>query len=366
MKVEVVVVSKEIIKPSSPTPDLLRKYQLSYIDQIAPPLFMPYIYFYPADGRSSNWERSNRMKESLPEALTRFYPLAGKLVDRLYVDCNDVGVEFFQAKAEVKLSEILSNPIPGELNKFLPHDPNDFRDFCTAVQVSFLTCGGMAVGFVVSHKIADAVSMGMFINSWAAITRGDSDIPYPKFEGATLFPPRNLGSQSDLVIKERPVTKLFVFSKSKIDALKDKYAKINGGRLRPTRIEALSTFVWSRFMASTQAKSNDNKIYSLIEPIINLRPRFEPPLTNYYFGNIWWPIGATLTMTDKDYEKESFKLVGKIREAITSVNRDYVAKLREGLIPKLDIIDEHLVRFGFTSLCRFPLYDVDFGWGKPI
>ncbi|KAL0327329.1 UNVERIFIED_CONTAM: (13S,14R)-1,13-dihydroxy-N-methylcanadine 13-O-acetyltransferase AT1 [Sesamum angustifolium] len=25
-----------------------------------------------------------------------------------------------------------------------------------------------------------------------------------------------------------------------------------------------------------------------------------------------------------------------------------------------------LVTFNFTSLCRFPLYEADFGWGKPV
>ncbi|KAL2559902.1 HXXXD-type acyl-transferase family protein [Forsythia ovata] len=310
MKVEVVVISKEIIKPSSSTPDFLRKYKLSYLDQLSPTLFMPLVYFYPADGKISNWERSNQLKKSLPEALTRFYPLAGRIVDNFYVDCNDAGVEFFQAKAEVELSKILSNPIPDELNKFLPHDPHDFRDFCMAVQVSFLNCGGMVVGLMISHKIVDATSLHMFANSWAAIARGDTDIPYPKFDAATIFPPKDhVPGSNDLVIKkESTVTKLLVFSTSKIDALKDEYANTNGEKRRPTRIEALSTFIWSRFMASTQVDENPNKIY-LIEPIVNLRPRFDPPLSNDYFGNIWRPASAIMTM-DKDY----CGVVDKIRE----------------------------------------------------
>ncbi|KAL2543327.1 HXXXD-type acyl-transferase family protein [Abeliophyllum distichum] len=364
MKVEVVVISKEIIKPSSSTPDFLRKYKLSYLDQISPTLFMPLVYFYPADGKISNWERSNQLKKSLSEALTRFYPLAGRVVDNLYVDCNDEGVEFFQANAKVEMSEILSNPIPGELKQFLPYDLNDSREYCMAVQVSFLNCGGMAVGLIISHKIADAMSLHMFANSWAGIACGDTDIPYPKFEAATIFPPRDHVPVSKSVTKEEIVTKIFVFPTSKIDALKDRYSNTNGEKRRPTRIEALSTFIWSRFMSSTQVEANTNKIYS-IEPIVNLRPRFDPPLSNDYFGNFWRPASLIITM-DKDYEKESCGVVDKIREAISNVNGDYVAKLRQGYAAEMDIKDEKLVRFVFTSLCRFPIYEVDFGWGRPI
>ncbi|KAL2543328.1 HXXXD-type acyl-transferase family protein [Abeliophyllum distichum] len=366
MKVEVVVIYKEIIKPSSPTPDFLRKYKFSYLDQISPTLFMPLVYFYPADGKISNWERSNQLKKSLSEALTRIYRLAGRVVDNLYVDCNDAGVEFFQAKAEVEQSKILSNPIPDELNKFLPHDPNDFRDFCMAVQVSFLNCGGMVVGLMISHKIADAMSLHMFAKSWAAIARGDTNIPDPKFDAATIFPPKDHVPGSNQVIKEEStVTKIFVFPTSKIDVHIDKYANTNGEKRRPTRIEALSTFIWSRLMASTQVEENPNKIYS-IEPIVNLRPRFDPPLSNDYFGNFWRAASLIITM-DKDYDKQSCGFVDKIREAISNVNGDYVARLRQGNATKTDIKDEQqLVRFLFTSLCRFPIYEVDFGWGRPI
>ncbi|ONI30186.1 hypothetical protein PRUPE_1G235900 [Prunus persica] len=50
MKVEVEVISKEIIKPSSPTPDHLRYLQLSFLDQLAPPVYNPFVLFYEFNG----------------------------------------------------------------------------------------------------------------------------------------------------------------------------------------------------------------------------------------------------------------------------------------------------------------------------
>ncbi|KAL2483251.1 HXXXD-type acyl-transferase family protein [Forsythia ovata] len=70
---------------------------------------------------------------------------------------------------------------------------------------------------------------------------------------------------------------------------------------------------------------------------------------------------------DKDYEKENCGVVDKIREAISNVNGDYLTKLQQDYTVKMDIKDEQqLVRFVFTSLCRFPIYEVDLGWGRPI
>ena len=52
---------------------------------------------------------------------------------------------------------------------------------------------------------------------------------------------------------------------------------------------------------------------------------------------------------------------------------DYVKKLQEGnehldLIKEIGgkIMKENIVPLYFTSLCRFPIYEVDFGWGNPI
>jgi hypothetical protein len=71
MKVDVQVISTDTIKPSSSTPDHLRHHTLSFIDQIAPPFFMPFLLFYPRDGVAhlTSEERQGRIKQSLAEAL---------------------------------------------------------------------------------------------------------------------------------------------------------------------------------------------------------------------------------------------------------------------------------------------------------
>ena len=82
MKIEIEVISSEIIKPSSPTPDHLRHYQLSFLDQISPPTYNPLLLFYPADGdvKINNIEKPNHLKQSLSEVLNLYYPWCNHII----------------------------------------------------------------------------------------------------------------------------------------------------------------------------------------------------------------------------------------------------------------------------------------------
>ncbi|KAL6983429.1 shikimate O-hydroxycinnamoyltransferase [Sarracenia purpurea var. burkii] len=71
-------------------------------------------------------------------------------------------------------------------------------------------------------------------------------------------------------------------------------------------------------------------------------------------------------------EGDRFRIVNQVREAIRKVDGDYVRMLR-GEDNHLKFLKEgaknfktgEVVSFSFSSLCRFPLYEADFGWGKP-
>ncbi|XVE85231.1 hypothetical protein DITRI_Ditri17bG0075000 [Diplodiscus trichospermus] len=376
MKIQ--IIGKDTIKPSSPTPDHLRNLQFSFLDQISTPVFMPLVFFYPidCDVNVGNFNRTQRLKKSLSETLTRFYPLAGRVKDNALIDCNDEGVHLFQARVKCQLSDVVRQPEPDQLNKLLPYELDNVGDLILAIQVNMFDCGGMAIGVCISHKISDALSLVMFLNNWAATARGDSDADTvsPRFDLATLFPPRSISGfkPSTGIIKGKIVTRRFVFSASVIAALRAKYADDGASgeiQRRPTRIEALSAFIWSRFMAATQGKPDPEKLYTVLHAV-NLRTRMDPPLPEYYFGNI---SRFTVALPSINSDEECFGIVSEVRDAIRKIDGDYVRKLQEGS-EHLNFMKERaekmtkgdVISFSFTSLCRFPLYETDFGWGKPI
>ncbi|KAM3749662.1 hypothetical protein ACB098_05G203500 [Castanea mollissima] len=376
MKVEVEVFSNESIKPSSPTPTHLRYYQLSFLDQISPPVYASFLFFYTKNDAYSKISTdttksfSSVLKQSLSDVLTRYYPLAGRIKDNLNVDCNDEGVLFREAQVKYKLSDIVTNPNPAEFNRFLPCDIDGTQNLTFAVQVNYFTCGGIAIGACISHKIADGTSFIMFMKNWAATARGQTDI-YPQFQASTLFPPTSTlsGLKPEAgMTKEKLVLKRFVFSFATIETLKEKYAESSDLEcpLHPSRVEALSAFIWSRYVAATQENCGHKKL-NLVLFAVNLRTRMDPPLSGNFFGNIFRV--ATVILSSE----ERIGLVGNLRAAIRKIDNEYVKKLRDHT-QHLDFIKEaiekvlkqDIVPFNFTSLCRFPIYEMDFGWGNPM
>ena len=165
-EIEVEVISIDTIKPSSPTPAHLLHFQLSFLDQVLTPIFIPIIIFYPMDGdvKVDTIERSIWLKKTLSMTLVQFYPLAERVKDNLFIDCTDQGVPYFEAQVKCQLSKFICNPDPMQLRKFFPYELDDIVDIVLAIQVNIFQCSGMAIGVCISHKVADASSMVTFVN----------------------------------------------------------------------------------------------------------------------------------------------------------------------------------------------------------
>ena len=90
--------------------------------------------------------------------MVRFYLLAGRVKDQSSVDCNDEGVEFYEANVYSNLLEVLERPNLEDLKELLPFEPiaHD-RNTILGVQVNHLSCGGMDIGVCFFHTRAQMV-----------------------------------------------------------------------------------------------------------------------------------------------------------------------------------------------------------------
>ncbi|XP_041011357.1 stemmadenine O-acetyltransferase-like [Juglans microcarpa x Juglans regia] len=376
MKVDVEVISQETVKPSSLTPHHLRHYTLSFIDQTTPQIFMPLVLFYSSDVNidpSSVVDCQERIKKSLSEALVLFYPLAGRVKDNYHVECNDGGVHYVEAKVNCTLSEFLEDPNPSELIKFLPYDLDDCNELPMAVQVNSFNCGGIVIGLVFAHKVLDASSLFLFLNNWAAIARGGSNIVTPLFESAMFFPPKAFPTYNPSrgTGKIKIAIKRFVFDSSAIERLKAKYSSDNLSTEYPgpIRVEALSTFIFSRLLAATRVEEDPNKSYAIFQ-VANLRTRMNPPLSENYFGNMILGTGSVIC---RDTVDSFHDIIIPVRDALRKVDMNFAKRFQESganltfLLQNKDILKKgEVIMLVFTSLCRFPAYKIDFGWGKPV
>ncbi|PSR98504.1 Vinorine synthase [Actinidia chinensis var. chinensis] len=381
--VEVEVISEEVVKPSSPTPPHLRTYKVSLLDQNAPTSHEPIIFFYPRRGRVVMDERVDQLKHSLSETLTRFYPLAGRFVDRLCIDCNDQGALFYTARIHCSLADVLSQPhIDLEsLRQFLPVYVLSEQVYQVAIQVNLFTCGGLAISVFVFHKVIDATTMTSFFTCWSSIHRGsqvDSDSDCTS--AASLFPP-NESLPTDLTLMKatslfregKCIIQRYVFTAEALSAMK---AKSTSQRVpNPTRIEALTCFLWKHGMAASRATWGGSPQPSILCCIVDLRRRLVPLLSKNAIGNILWKV---ITQCDKEESLQLDKLVAKLRATLKKTRDGIASKLQGemGYYQTCKLLEEFrntcarykdvLNPYALSSLCNMGLNQVDFGWGKPI
>ncbi|XP_022135580.1 vinorine synthase-like [Momordica charantia] len=372
------IISRDIIKPASPTPPSLIYRELSLIDQMAPPSYTPAIFFYRAQ-KSENVAHQSvkvaQVRASLARTLTRFNHLAGTMTERFYVDCNDVGVEFSEARVDCEISIVLEKPEIGVLHRLLPlvFTSRNGSEFLLSVQFSSFSCGGVAVAVCLSHKLADGASAAAFVKVWAAVARGDKhSVLEPNFDAVKLYPPRKIpGFKRGIeASKEKILTRRLVFGKCQIAALKELAAGAGGGSVvkPPSRVVAVSAFIWLRLMELARKRAVKAKVFGALYPV-DLRARMDPPLPENSFGNVSW---FTMATSPVEANEDLPLLAGKVRSAIQEIDSGFVKKLEdsENLLDLIKQVDKQISSgemqlWSFTSWCRFPVYEADFGWGKP-
>ncbi|KAJ4723778.1 vinorine synthase-like [Melia azedarach] len=384
---EVEIISKDCIKPSSPTPLHLKNHKFSFLDVHSGYGYIPLVLYYPVN-QETNLSPSDIdhvisvrlqiLKQSLSETLSRFYPFAGKIKDSYSVDCNDEGVYFVEAKVNCFLNEFLSNPDISFINKFIPDEAkwnSAQENYVAGVQATTFACGGIVVGVYVSHSVADGAAFSTFLRSWSAIAYKNTEEIRPKFDASSFFPhndayPREeyLAHQYNYFMKlGKYITRRYVFDASATANLK---AKATSSRLpNPTRVELVTALFGKCITRAVKARSGSDKSVSMTHAV-NLRRKAKPQFSEYYMGN--FILLAPVVCKDKEVELGDF--VCQMKESVAKLNGDFVSSLQGdgGWINYLEAIKHESEIFSdpenllfFTSWCNFGLNDVDFGWGKP-
>ncbi|XP_061341281.1 stemmadenine O-acetyltransferase-like [Gastrolobium bilobum] len=389
MKVEVEIISREDIKPSSPTPSHLRVFKLSLLDQLVPSPYAPTILFYHSATTSLSEvpKRLQLLKQSLSETLTKFYPLGGKIKDDLSIECNDEGANFVEAKVKCPISEFLDQPQVTLLQKFLPCEQvlqeSNSGTYVTNIQVNIFECGGIAIGLCISHKIVDGAALSTFLKEWTCRARGCNQFTNPKFIASSLFPTNSLWLRDltldmwgSLFKQGKWVTKRFLFRNSDIAKVKDQISSTANTSCvvvqDPTRLEIVSAMLWKSLMDVSKAQFGTQRP-SMLTHMVNLRRRIDEALCpEHAMGNLLWLVTAEHM---SDHEMGLDELVCKLRNGISKVDNEFVEELRGDkgrsiMHETLKAIGEagpknEVEYHGFSSWCNFGFYDADFGWGKP-
>ncbi|XP_074275135.1 stemmadenine O-acetyltransferase-like [Silene latifolia] len=366
------LISEELMKPSHPTPSHLRYLKPSLFDQVNIPILMPLIFFFSNKQTPTPSTILTRLKNSLSATLSIFYPLAGRVqFDSSHITCNDEGVPYLQAHLPyTSLSQVVHNADVSLLDKLLPSsdDTQGYTKLVLVIQVNTFACGGIAIGIKINHVVSDGFSFAMFVKTWAEMASGGAEPPYlrPRFEIWREFPPHGPIVSGELdpdLLGSKPVTKWFMFSKPMCDALKARLY-LDGKNNQPSVTMAISAFIYSRI--KLLRTSGVNNIPNEVYHAVNIRPKvIIPPGCDYYFGNM--VVNAIVNPNDNHLEatRESIKeIIGKSRLI------DNMRNGKEDLRFMMDHFEREsrgeITSLGFSSFRGLPVYEADFGWGKPV
>ncbi|KAL3500323.1 hypothetical protein ACH5RR_039416 [Cinchona calisaya] len=387
-EMQVQKLNKKVIKPSSPTPPHLQNYKLSFFDQLAPRAHVPLVYFYHIDDDSENTTKFGQLQISLSKNLNHFYPLAGRFSeDGLSVNCQDQGILYVEAEVNRRLDQFLkeANENIDLVSKFVPWDIGETCHVTTpiiGVQITTFECGGLALAVHNTHTLSDGFTGTKFTDEWAKISRSDYHVDEQmslNFNLASIFPARDDISQflkPFPPIKPGPkvVTKMFMFNEAAILGLKDKVrANLAGTKFHPSRVEVVTALIWRGMIRASQARHGRLRP-SITSLAVNLRGKNGLGAADNSFGNLYIqvPIKFSADKVLKELHDFVQLLRGTIQKTLAdcgnassadeifSVAVNFHNEIREGVGD--DEVDVRIC----TSLCRFPIYDADFGWGKPV
>lgn len=261
----------------------------------------------------------DRLKLSLSLSLLHFYPLAGRLAtDKypdehaswIYVDCTKgPGARLLHASVDLTVSDILSStdvhPIVRSFfdlgEKAVNYDGHTRP--LLSIQVTELL-DGWCIGFTMSHTVGDGTSLWHFVSSLSeiflklsaqelyhddinfnSITISNKPIFGPVFpEGYGPILKLPYLEPSEFVVRFEPGPlreRIFHFSSDSIAKLKAK-AQSEAQLNEISSFQALCGLLWRSVTKARNLGPDENVFCSLAA---NTRSRFDPPYSQYHFGN---------------------------------------------------------------------------------
>ncbi|KAG8380793.1 hypothetical protein BUALT_Bualt06G0053200 [Buddleja alternifolia] len=356
------------------------------------------------------------LKQSLSQTLTHFPPLAGRLITDhsngyIYITCNDAGVDFIHAKwsnmhvtdLQGSIDEDVSEAIKGcfAFDQTVSYEGH-FKPIL-AVQVTELA-DGVFLGCTVNHAVMDGTSFWNFFNTLAEFSRGAKMIsrtpdfsrdsvlisaavlklpaggPKVTFSGYAPVRERIFRFSRESILKVKAIVNNKNTNNKRGDDGAIDITELMGkhrndslifrqGNLNPTAeissFQSLCALLWRGITRARKLPAGKTTTFRMA---VNCRHRLEPKLEPLYFGNAiqsvptyasaWEVLAHDLRWCAEQLNKN---LMAHGNAAVRKYVEDWE---RDPRCFPLGNFDGAMITMGSSP--RFPMYENDFGWGRPI
>ncbi|KAK9760263.1 hypothetical protein K7432_015920 [Basidiobolus ranarum] len=287
-----------LIKPA--TPSKHEVIALSPFDNIIPAISFHFQFVYKNNTNDPNFMCPESMKASLAKLLVEYPQMAGRAKvedNKWYVECNDAGVQFVVANADLALDDFAFGDYD-QSPKGLCTQRTKLSDPVWQVQITYFRCGGVILVSEMFHQLGDAETNSVLIHKWANL---HSNQPYspPVLDRSLIRASGNPAPSSiplwqeegkdpdftELLAKLPLCTaKLIEFSAEEIQAMKlDAHNPSDTNVPWISTNDAICSHMW-RLITKARGLPDDAKTSMLHS--CNVRKMIQPPLTSDYVGNV--------------------------------------------------------------------------------
>ncbi|GAV81199.1 Transferase domain-containing protein, partial [Cephalotus follicularis] len=368
---------------------------LSNLDLLLPPLDVGVFFCYKQHNTMSFGSMISTLKKAMAETLLSYYAFAGEVVPNSVGEpellCNNRGVDFFEAFPPLELSKLnLYNPDDTPPRKLVPNKKHEKNP----PPATELKCGGIVVACPPPHRIADAHSTNMFLPPPAERAQSKPITALPPPPRSLLSPSRRPMSNDESLdelyvpISSMPtpdngtsgdhlISRIYYV---KADQLNQLQSLATAQGCKRTKLEAFSAFLW-KLVAQSATRDHTGRHVSPPPIVVDGRSRIsegDPPpetLMASYFGNVLSPPPGAKKIDDlikKPLPPPANEVHEFIQNAVTP----------PPFCGLIDWVEEHRPPPPATKIyCpgsedgppppvssgqRFPVSEIDFGWGKPF
>ncbi|KAF7809514.1 omega-hydroxypalmitate O-feruloyl transferase [Senna tora] len=377
---------ESVVKAMNPLPEPL-SITLSNLDLLSGRFPVTYIYFFGRPKLSVDFGALvESLKSSLSHTLDYYYPFAGQIVQNPKTSepeifCDNNGALVIEAHANIPMKKLdfynLNETCQEKLVSIQPKFP-------LQIQVTDYTCGSISIAFTFDHALGDASSFGKFLTSWSEIAQNKplSSLPDHSRHLRARFPPKyhpfldhtfikcTMEDIQNMPTNHISLKRLYHINASSINMLQ-RLASVNG--TKRTKIEAFSAYVWKIMIGTIDQSYEKCKMGWLVDGRKRMGGRGSRNCMSTYIGNV-----LSLTFGEArvhELKEASISETAKIvHEAISKVNNeahfldliDWVECHRPGLMLAKAVLGQEGPVLVVSSGRRFPVSEMDFGFGSPL
>lgn len=380
---EVNFTEKSVVKAACPLPKP-QILTLSNLDLLSGRFPVTYLYFYRNPQNVSFPYIIESLKSSLAETLNYYYPFAGQIIQNTSTSepeiiCDNYGALVVEGHASISLKKLnfynLDQCLQGKLVSINPYFP-------LQVQITRYTCGGISITFTFDHALGDASAFGKFLVSWSEIAQNKplSCIPDHRRNLRPRHPPTYHPSLDQNFVKctieeiiNMPtpnilLKRLYHIDVSSINWLQQ-LACASGNKT--TKIEAFSAYIWKILVTAIDESHENCKMGWLVDG----RGRVggsENSMSNY-IGNVLSVAVAEASVAELKQGSLS-DVARNVHDAIVKVTNeehfldliDWIECHRPGLMLSKIVLGRGGPALVLSSGRRFPVAELDFGFGSPV